>query len=68
MLPRLPKGTPGMSKQVWACQGMPGQTQPKAAASHATFPTWISPCKKSKESDALLPKILMIKKSCNLIG
>ena len=46
MPPRLPKGIPGKSKQVWAMLDMPGHTKPKVAVSHVTFFGGISTCKK----------------------
>ena len=61
----LNKKTPGKSRQAWARLGMPQHTQLKAV-SHVTLED-IS-MRKIKETDALLPKILMIKGSCNLIG
>ena len=62
----LNKKTPGKSRQAWAWLGMPQHTQLKVAVSHVTLED-IS-MRKIKETDALLPKILMIKESCNLIG
>ena len=49
MLPRLPKGSSGKSREVWVWLGMPGHTQPKEVVLHPAFPWSISPCKKSKK-------------------
>ena len=34
---KLPKGTPGMSRQIWAWLDIPRHTQAKVVALHATF-------------------------------
>ena len=64
--PRLPKETPGKSRQVSARLDMSVHTQTKAVVSHDTFSWWVSPC--NQRTDILLPETLMIKESANLIG
>ena len=51
-------------------RGTSGYTQPKLVISDATFFWWLSPCKKQKIwcINWFLPRMLMLKKSCNLIG
>ena len=68
MFPRLAKGTPSKSRQVWACLGVLRHNQLKVVVSHATFLWRISPCTKQKKLMHYYQRQLMIKEFFILIG
>ena len=44
-----------------------GHTRPTVVILNATFPWWLSPCKKIKDINWFFPVLLLIKESFNLI-
>ena len=69
MPPRLTKGTPDMSGQVWAWLDMSGHTQLNESSSLTWYLSLVNIyMQKIKDIDALLSEILLIKEYCNLTG
>ena len=69
MPPRLTKGTPDMSGQVWAWLDMSGHTQLNESSSLTWYLSFENIyMQKIKDIDPLLSEILLIKEYCNLTG
>ena len=63
----LKKGPPGKSGQVWVWLGMPEHLTKSSSLKCYLSLVKIS-LQKIKYTDVLIPEVLMIKESCNLIG